>query len=60
MSTRWKSDKKKDKVVRFGENNDGDTERKGQAVEILLPDTGESVAIFFTNEHAAYWLSSAL
>ena len=53
-------DKKKDKVVRFGENNDGDTERKGQAVEILLPDTGESVAIFFTNEHADWWLSSAL
>ena len=52
-------DKKKDKVVRFGENNDGDTERKGQVVKILLPDTGESVAIFFTNEHAAYWLSSA-
>ena len=52
-------DKKKDKVVRFGENNDGNTERKGQAVEILLPDTGEIVAIFFTNEHADYWLSSA-
>ena len=51
--------KKKDKVVRFGENNNGNTEVKGQAVEILIPDTGEVVAIFFTNDHADYWLSHA-
>lgn len=50
---------KNDKVVRFGLNGDTVSEVKGQAIEILMPDTGEIVAIFFTNDHAAYWLSHA-
>ena len=50
---------KKDKLVRFGGSNDAVSEVTGQAVEIVIPDTGEVVNIFFTNNHATYWLSHA-
>ncbi len=51
--------KKKEMVVRFGESGNGESEVKGQAVEIVIPDTGEVVAVFFTSDHAGYWLSHA-
>ena len=44
--------KKKDKVIRFGVGV-----VKGQSIKIELPDTDEVVEVFFTNDHAAYWLS---
>lgn len=49
--------KKKDKVIRFGVGSDTASEVKGQSIEIEIPDTGEVVEVFFTNDHAAYWLS---
>ena len=49
---------KKDKVIRFGTSSDALSEVKGQSIEIEIPDTGEIVEVFFTNDHAAYWLSS--
>ena len=50
-------DKKKDKSVRFGENNNSNV--KGQAVKISIPDTGEVVNLFFTDDHADHWFSHA-
>lgn len=44
--------KKKDKVIRFGIDV-----VKGQSIKIELPDTDEVVEVFFTNDHADYWLS---
>lgn len=44
--------KKKDKEIRFGVDV-----VKGQSIKIELPDTDEVVEVFFTNDHAAYWLS---
>ena len=32
---------------------------KGQAVKISIPDTGEVVNLFFTNDHADHWFSHA-
>ena len=32
---------------------------KGQKVELTIQDTGDVVELFFTDEHAAYWLSKA-
>ena len=51
--------RKKYKVVRFGKDTNAPLEVKGQAIEIVIPDTGEVMAIFFTNEHAGYWLEHA-
>lgn len=48
---------KKDKVIRFGRGSDALSELKGQSIEIEIPDTGEVIEVFFTNDHAAYWLS---
>ena len=48
---------KKDKVIRFGRDSDALSELKGQSIEIESPDTGEVIEVFFTNDHAAYWLS---
>jgi hypothetical protein len=50
---------KKDKVVCFGPGSDGVSEVKGQVIEIAIPDTGEIVAMFFTDYHAGFWLSQA-
>ncbi len=49
---------KKDKVIRFGSGSDALSELKGQSIEIEIPDTGEVIEVFFTDNHAAYWLSS--
>lgn len=51
--------KRKDKVVRFGEGSDAVSEVKGRTIEIVIPDTGEVVSVFFTEDHAAYWLKHA-
>ena len=48
---------KKDKVIRFGKGSDASSEVKGQSMEIEIPDTGEVVEIFFTNDHADHWLT---
>lgn len=32
---------------------------KGQKIELTIQDTGDVVELFFTDEHAAYWLSKA-
>ena len=48
---------KKAKVIRFGRGSDALSELKGQSIEIEIPDTGEVIEVFFTNDHAAYWLS---
>ena len=50
-------DKKKDKVIHFGKGNGDPSGVKGQVIAIVIPDTDEVVEVFFTNDHAAYWLS---
>ena len=37
----------------------GEAEAKvdGRVVEVVIPDTGQSVSLFFTLEHADYWLA---
>jgi hypothetical protein len=35
------------------------TSLNGYKVEVIIPDTGEIVTLFFTKEHADYWLSRA-
>ena len=34
------------------------SELVGRKIEIVIPDTGEVAQLFFTNEHADYWLSN--
>ena len=48
---------KKDRVIRFGKGSDASSEVRGQSIEIEIPDTGEVVEIFFTNDHADHWLT---
>ena len=43
----------KEKSIRFGV----DSEVKGQQIELAISDTGEVVKLFFTDEHAAFWVS---
>jgi len=45
-------------VVQFGTDEEV-TEIDGRRIQFVIPDTGEVVGIFFTNEHADYWLSQA-
>lgn len=45
------------KVVRFGVDGSNLSDLSGRVVEVAIPDTGEIVSIFFTDEHARYWLS---
>jgi hypothetical protein len=45
-------------VIRFGIGEEI-TEIDGRLISIVIPDTGELVGIFFTKEHAGYWLSQA-
>ncbi|MEO3430708.1 HNH endonuclease signature motif containing protein [Pelagibius sp. CAU 1746] len=47
------------KRLRFGVGGESPSEIDGQVVELVIPDTGEVVEIFFTQEHAAYWLANA-
>lgn len=48
-----------DKVIRFEIEGVGITEVKGRQIKLVIPDTGEIVKIFFTVQHADYWLSQA-
>ena len=47
------------KVVRFGLDGEAVTEVGGRQIDLIIPDTGEVVEIFFTTQHADYWLSQA-
>ncbi len=47
------------KVIRFGADGQDITEVRGRQIEMMIPDTGEIVEIFFTTQHADYWLSQA-
>jgi len=42
------------RVIRFGAAG---KELKGCEIELTIPDTREVIKIFFTTEHAAFWLS---
>ncbi len=44
------------KVVRFGADGAAVTAVKGRQIELTIPDTGEALEIFFTTQHADYWL----
>jgi hypothetical protein len=48
-----------DKVIRFGVAGEAVAEVEGGQIELIIPDTGEVVKIFFTAQHADYWLSQA-
>ena len=41
------------KSIRFGVNS----EVRGRQIKLQIPDTGEIVELFFTNDHAEYWLT---
>ena len=43
----------REKLIRFGV----DSEVKGQQIEIEISDTGKTITLFFTDDHASYWLS---
>jgi len=46
-----------EKTVRF-ESDDGPiSDLNGRAIKVKIPDTGDVVSIFFTHEHAQFWLS---
>ena len=50
--------KRKDKMLHFGSSSDTSQEVRGQSVEIMIPDTGEVIEVFFTNDHAKFWCES--
>jgi hypothetical protein len=47
-----------DRVIRFGVGGEAVT-IEGRQIELIIPDTGKVVEIFFTAQHADYWLSQA-
>ncbi len=53
-------EKRNEKVVRFGKGDGTAPDVNGRVVAMVIPDTGEVVSIFFTNDHADYWLSNVL
>ena len=52
-------DKTTEKIVRFGLDGASASEVRGRRIGLVIPDAGEIVEVFFTNEHADYWLSQA-
>lgn len=48
-----------ERSVAFGVDGNAGSEVNGREVTLVIPDTGEPVGVFFTNEHATYWLSTA-
>ena len=44
-------------TIHFGEAGSNDVEIRGRIIRIEIPDTGDSIDIFFTEDHANYWLS---
>lgn len=47
------------KVLDFRAGDGGPIQINGRFVELVFPDTGEVVELFFTVDHASYWLSHA-
>jgi hypothetical protein len=45
-----------ERIVRYGADSANLWDVKGRVINVVIPDTGEVVAIFFTNDHAGYWL----
>lgn len=45
------------RILRFANSTDSPSDVHGREIEIVIPDTGEVVSLFFTEQHAAYWLS---
>ena len=48
-----------EKTIGFSSDGKTASEVTGRQIELRLSDTHEIVRIFFTNEHARYWLSQA-
>lgn len=48
-----------DKAVRYGVEGEAVTAVEGRQIALMIADTGEVVEIFFTTQHADYWLSQA-
>ena len=46
------------RMLRFGRDHRA-TDVEGEVTTIVIPDTGEVVELFFTNDHASYWRSQA-
>jgi hypothetical protein len=47
------------KVIQFGVKGEPVTQVEGRQIDLMIPDTGEVIEIFFTTQHADYWLSQA-
>ncbi len=47
------------KVLRFGANDASESQVTGYVIRVEIPDSGDIVALFFTDEHVGYWLSEA-
>jgi len=50
---------KTEKIVHFGRDDNPSSEVVGCVTKVVIPDNGDVVSIFFTNEHVGYWLSQA-
>ena len=51
-------DKPEKKRIKFGTNREEQSLVDGKMVKILIPDKGDSVRIFITDQHAKFWLDS--
>ena len=47
------------KTIRFGIDDKSVSKVGGRQIELVISDSGEVIKIFFTKEHADYWLSQA-
>jgi len=47
----------KEIVVRFADREGSCFDVQGRKIEVAIRDTGEVVSLFFTEQHAEYWLS---
>ena len=48
-----------DRSIRFDAGSDTVREIKGRQITLAISDSKETIKIFFTKEHAAYWISQA-
>ena len=48
---------RREKTVRFDGTNGHELEVTGRVIRVVIPDSGDAVSIFFTEEHLGYWLS---
>ena len=44
-------------MIRYGADDEPATEVRGRKIALTIPDSGELVEMFFTAQHADYWLS---